>query len=131
MMYKKGVRKLETFRNSLDSHHSLLVECLANKPKIPEGVEEFICHCCAGNISKGKIPAQAIANGLELFEVPDALANLCDLEVRLISQIIPFSKIVTLRGGTYHGVKGHSVCVPVEPDKVTLAIKRLPRKLSD
>ena len=77
------------------------------------------------------MPAQAIANGLKLHSAPEELSDLCDLEVRLIAQIIPFSKIVTLRGGAYQGVKGNSVCVPIEPDKVTLAVKQLPRQLSD
>ena len=49
----------------------------------------------------------------------------------MLSQIIPFSKIVSLRGGAYQGVKGESVCVPIEPDKVNKAIKKLPRKLSE
>ena len=48
-----------------------------------------------------------------------------------IAQIIPFSKIVGLRGGAYQGVKGESVYVPIEPERVSKTVKLLPRKLTD
>ena len=63
--------------------------------------------------------------------MPKELSDLCDLELHLISQILPFSKIVGLRGGAYQGVKGESVYVPIEPDKVAQTVKHLPRKLTD
>ena len=63
--------------------------------------------------------------------MPNELSNLCALERQLISQVIAFSKIVGLRGGGYQGVKGESVYVPIEPDKVAKTVRSLPRKLTD
>ena len=43
----------------------------------------------------------------------------------------PCSKIVGLRGGAYQGVKGESVYVPIDPDRVAKTVTHLPRKLTD
>ncbi len=77
----------------------------------------------------GKMPAQAIANDLELMPLPKELSNLCDLELQLLAQVIPFQKIVGLRGGAYQGVKGESVYVPIDPKRVSQTVTTLPRKL--
>ena len=45
----------------------------------------------------GKMPAQAIANDLELMPLPKELSNLCDLELQLLAQVIAFQKIVGLK----------------------------------
>ena len=77
------------------------------------------------------MPALAIANQLELKPLPGPLENLCDLELQLLALILPFSKIVGLRGGAYQGVKGESVYVPIEPDRISNTVSILPRKLTD
>ena len=78
-----------------------------------------------------KLPRFAIANGLELKPLPEELSKLCALERQLIAQVIAFSKIVGLRGGGYQGVKGESVYVPIDPDRIAKTVKTLPRKLTD
>ena len=59
---------------------------------------EYICVTCKRNLSnkRPKMPVQAVANGLDLLPIPDALSNLTDLERRLISLRIPFMKILSL-----------------------------------
>ena len=74
------------------------------------------------------MPSQAIANGLELKPLPEVMKTLCELEMQLLAQVIPFSKIVALRGGAYTGVKGESVYVPIEPERVAKTVKHLPQK---
>jgi hypothetical protein len=76
------------------------------------------------------MPAQAIANGLELKPQPSVIKNSCALEMRLLAQVIPFSKIVALKGAAYQGVKGESVYVPIQPDKIGKKITVLPNKLT-
>ena len=114
-----------------DKDLALTNKCLQFKPKINKEIGESICHTCSRNLKAGKLPRFAIANGLELRPVPKEIAILCDLEKQLIAQIIPFSKIVGLRGGAYQGVKGESVYVPIEPERVAKTVKLLPRKLTD
>ena len=63
--------------------------------------------------------------------MPKELSSLCALERQLIAQVIAFSKICGLRGGGYQGVKGESVYVPIDPNKVAKTVKTLPRKLTE
>ena len=137
MWRRNGVRKLDdNVKESLKSNKNtsadkVVEECLKYKPIIDEKLGEWICHTCLSNLKKGKMPAQAIANNLELKPLPSVIEDANELETRLVSPVIPFSKIVSLKGQAYQGVKGESVCIPVEPDKVAKKITKLPRKLSD
>ena len=136
MWRRNGVRKLETFKEYVQSRTDpstikLMNECLSFKPITNERLGEWLCHTYSSNLKRGKMPAQAIANDLELKPLLPVIRKLCSLEMRLNAQIIPFSKIVSIKGAAYHGVKGESVCVPIEPDKIGKKITRLPRKLSD
>ena len=79
----------------------------------------------------GRMPAQAITNGLELMPLPKELSSLCDLELQLLAQVIAFQKIVGLRGGAYQGVKGQSVYVPIDTNRVSQTVTTLPRKLTN
>ena len=106
-------------------------KCFSYPPVINKDIGEHICHTCLRNMKMGKMPAQAIANDLELMPLPKELSNLCDLELQLLAQVIPFQKIVGLRGGAYQGVKGESVYVPIDPKRVSHTVTTLPRKLSD
>ena len=42
--------------------------------------EEYICVTCDKDLKKGKMPVQAVANGLELPEIPPELQGLTRLE---------------------------------------------------
>ena len=108
----------------------LIEECLKFKPVSNTG-EEWICHTCFKNLKDGKMPAQAIANDLELKPLPPELAKLCPLEERLVAQAILFSVIVSLKGNAYTGVKGETCSVPIEPDRINATVQCLPRRLDD
>merc|ERR1739838_1133018 len=133
MFRKKGVQKLtpdlklKLLSNDLPNKKTI-EKCLSLLPIINKNIGEHICHTCLSNMKKGPMPAQAIANDLELMPLPKELSNLCDLEFQLLAQVIPFQKIVGLRGGAYQGVKGESVYVPIDPKRVSHTVTTLPRK---
>ena len=58
--------------------------------------EKYICVTCDKDLKKGKMPVQAVANGLELPEIPPELQGLTRLECRCISLRIPFMQIRAL-----------------------------------
>ena len=124
---KKSEETLKAMKNPVTI--KMINDCLKFKPL---GYEDgkWICHTCFRNLKNAKMPAQAIANDLELKSLPHEL-DVCDLEARFVAQSIPFSKIVSLKGGSYTGVKGESCCVPIEPDRVVTTVKSLPRRLDD
>ena len=134
MFRKKGVKKLNKLvllQQCDSSFRPIMEKCLSYTPKNAQENGEFICHTCNRNLKKNKMPSLALANMLELKPIPKSLLNLCDLELHLLALILPFSKTVGLRGGTYQGVKGESVYVPIDPDVVCNTVSSLPRKLTD
>ena len=73
------------------------------------------------------MPAQAVANGLELSPIPNQLFNLTDLERKLISLQIPFMKIMSLfRYGSHYKVDGPPVNVPTTLEKICKLLPRIP-----
>ena len=72
------------------------------------------------------MPKQAVCNNLALVEQPQELKYLNSLEIRLISQRIPFMKMVGLPRGKQHGIHGPAVNVPSKLDFVCKQFPRLP-----
>jgi len=75
---------------------------------------------CLRNMKMGKMPAQAIANDLELMPLPKELSNLCDLELQLLAQVIAFQKIVGLVSRIHNSLeagKCHSICMDISIQK--------------
>ena len=73
------------------------------------------------------MPAQAVANGLSLPDVPNELSNLTEIERRLISLHIPFMKILALhRAGSHFKINGPCVNVPTTLSRVCELLPRLP-----
>ena len=58
----------------------------------------YICLICHKNISKRKIPCQAVCNNLEVEAFPKVLQDLRRLEKVLISRRILFKKIAIMHG---------------------------------
>ena len=82
---------------------------------------ENICVTCHNNLKRKtpKMPAQAVANGLDLPEIPPELATLTEIERRLISLRIPFMKILAMhRAGSHFKVNGPCVNVLTTLKKV-------------
>lgn len=88
--------------------------------------KEWICHTCDRTINRGKTPAQAVCNGLEVCEVPPELATLSTLESRLLATRYPFMKLVALPRGRESGIKGSVVNVPVSALQVCNSLPHTP-----
>ena len=76
-------------------------------------------------MSRGKLPVQAKANGLQLDTVPPELNDLNTLELRLISLRIPFMKLLALPSGKQRCIHGPAVNVPSKVDNVCTLLPRL------
>ncbi|XP_078621306.1 uncharacterized protein LOC144887780 [Branchiostoma floridae x Branchiostoma japonicum] len=75
---------------------------------------------------QGRVPTQSWGNNLELDEVPPQLKDLRPLELRLISQRIPFMKLVGLPRGGQKAIHGSAVNVPTKLQTITSLLPRLP-----
>ncbi|XP_019628628.1 PREDICTED: uncharacterized protein LOC109473188 [Branchiostoma belcheri] len=78
------------------------------------------------SMCRGEMPAQAKANGLQLADIPEELQNLRPLERRLISQRIPFMKLVGLPKGQQRAIHGPAINVPAKLENVCSLLPRLP-----
>ena len=85
----------------------------------------MLCHTC----KKNHIHSIAKCNGLQLFSIPDELKNLNQLELRLLSQRIPFMKIVALPCGKQCCIHGPAVNVPTTIGFICSLLPRLPSQL--
>ena len=86
----------------------------------------WICKTCDRSLKRGVMPAQCVANNLQLSEIPPELAKLNPLEIRLISLRIPFMKMVALPVGKQRSIHGPAVNVPSKLDTVCTQLPRLP-----
>ena len=86
----------------------------------------WICNTCHGTMNRGQMPAQAWANGLQLSDPPEELRDLKPLELRLISQRIPFMKMIGLPKGQQKAIHGPAINVPTKLDSVCSLLPRLP-----
>ena len=124
----------DTVRRALAMENRYKSQCHSN---------EYICVTCNYNLRKEtpKMPAQAVANGLSLPDIPPELFGLNEIERRLISVRIPFFKIMALhRAGSHYRVNGPCVNVtstiskvcnllPILPDEAQLIPMKLKRKI--
>ena len=62
-------------------------------------MNEFICIHCRNNLrqKKPKMPDQACANGLQLYDIPQDLQNILPLERRVMSPRILFITILVMK----------------------------------
>ena len=85
----------------------------------PDNIE-YICITCYNNIlkKKHKLPAQTVANGLQLTEMPEQPQDLNDLEHCFISLHIPFMKLIALPKGKQSYINGPCINVPGKTNAV-------------
>ncbi len=87
--------------------------------------KKWVCKTCDGSLSRGVLPVQAKANGMELDDQPDELTGLNPLEKRLIALRVPFMIMVALPTGKQKCIHG-PVNVPSKVDTVCEILPRLP-----
>ena len=124
MMYRLGVQLLKEGSYTKASR-SVLNDVLCFKIKSAND-KEWICLNCHVTLKRGKMPVQAKCNNLELAPLPTELTDLNNLEIRMISQRIPFVKMVALPSGKQHGIHGPAVNVPAKLDFICTQFPRLP-----
>ena len=91
--------------------------------------EEYICVTCDKDLKKGKMPVQAVANSLELPEIPPELKGLTRLEYRCISLRIPFMQIRALPRGGQGKIRGPCVNVPATLEPISEVLPRVPEDM--
>ncbi|CAJ1057886.1 uncharacterized protein LOC117832690 isoform X1, partial [Xyrichtys novacula] len=97
-----------------------------NQCTVPdERKTEWICHTCHNHVKNGSMPKLAIANNLELADIPPELCDLNILERHLIAKCITFAKIIPLPKGRQRAIHGNVVCVPSEVQETIHALPRL------
>ena len=124
MMYRLGVQLLKE-GNYTKASRSVLNDVLCFKITSAND-KEWICLNCHVTLKRGRMPVQAKCNNLELAPLPTELTDLNDLEIRMISQRIPFVKMVALPSGRQHGIHGPAVNVPAKLDFICTQFPRLP-----
>lgn len=86
------------------------------------------CHRCVRTLRRSRTPTQAYWNSMSLDEIPPEIATLSDVEVRLLSRIIPFVKMVKLSGRFgQHGFHGQAVLFGQDVDEI---VEQLPLRMS-
>ena len=127
MMYKANVRPYHKgkFPNLTKEQRAIILEAFMYTST--DG-RTWICVTCDRTLQKGKMPRQAKANGLGLFDIPPELSQLNEVEVRLLSRRIPFMKIVALPKGKQKAIHGPAVNVPTQLDTICNLLPRLPNE---
>ena len=90
-----------------------------------ERKKEWICHTCHNHLRNGAMPNLAVANKLELADIPPELCDLNILERHLIAKCITFAKIIPLPKGQQRATQGNVLCVPSEVQETVDALPRL------
>ena len=121
LMYECGVVIFNEKKYQID-----FIDQICQFRKVSVDGKEWICRNCHISLKRGKMPTQAKCNGLSLCVIPEELKDLNPLEVRLISQRIPFMKLVSLPRGKQVGIQGPAVNVPTDLDIVCEQFPRLP-----
>ena len=91
--------------------------------------EEYICQTCSKDLKQGKMPAQAVANGLEVPDIPIELNGLTRLEVRCIGLRIPFMTLTALPKGKRGKIRGACVNVPATLEPIAQVLPRVPENM--
>jgi hypothetical protein len=90
----------------------------------------YICHNCRQTLLKGKMPAMAVQNGLQLTNL-DSDLQLTELENNLIAHMINFQYIFQLPKSRWGGTKNQMISVPVSQETIQETVNKLPRLPKD
>lgn len=123
MMYKQNVIPANKCKYT-KANYELLERVFCTERSYTS--KQWLCRTCDSALSRGNLPVQAKANGLQLDPVPDELSSLNALELRLISLRVPFMKMVALPSGKQRSIQGPAVNVPSKLDSLCTMLPRLP-----
>ena len=91
----------------------------------------YICKSCKRFISKGKMPKLNKNNGLKVYDIPEHIPQLTELESNLIANNLIFQKHHTLPKSRWNATHDRLVNVPVHDDDIPNTIEKLPRTPSE
>ena len=126
MMYKKSVVQLNKSKYTKTGSVVLQQVFSADLRHISTDGKEWVCKTCDRALTRGSMPLQAKANGLQLCDIPPELSGLNALELRLICLRVPFMKMVALPSGKQRSIHGPAVNVPSKVDTICDLLPRLP-----
>jgi len=128
VLFGKSVRR---FKQNLYSDNADVKLTLSERFRFRmKNGKEYICNTCHSSLRMEMMPCQAVANNLEIPDVPQELSVLSHLEMRCISLRIPFMKICALRKGGQGKIDGPCVNVPAKTDQlVDEVLPRVPEDL--
>ena len=106
LMYRKTVQQFQMSNYDKAPSDFVVPDSVSARDK------QWICKTCHSTLKRGRLPAQAKANKLDLDNIPVELSELNPLETRLISLRNPFMKMVALPCGKQRAIHGPAVNVP-------------------
>ena len=109
--------------------------------KVTKNGTTYICNLCRSYLKKSHIPAQAVCNNLQIFEVLAEIKSLNRLERILIARRVLFKKVTIMPKGQFPKLEGAICNIPVDTSDITnvlphgaessgLIMVKLKRKLS-
>ena len=104
MMYKRSVVPCNRSKYTKTSSTVLEQVFSSEHNYISSNGKQWVCNTCDRALSRGNLPLQAKANGLQLSPIPPELSNLNLVELRLISLRVPFMKMVALPSGKQRSI---------------------------
>ena len=81
---------------------------------------------CHQSVKAKKMPPPAVANGLQLDEIPQQLAELNSFESVFVARQIPVIKILALPCGRQKAIHGCEVNIPIEPEQLASVLPQVP-----
>ena len=87
----------------------------------------FICKVCYDYLRKGKLPPKSSLNALEVVHVPEQIRLASYLEEALISRVLLFIKIFSLRSSLMPAIKDKCIVIPLDGKDVINTVESLPR----
>ena len=85
---------------------------------------EYICLTCHSKLLKRKVPCQSVYNKLQIFELPNELAELRKLEKVIIAKRLLYEKVTIMPRGQSPKMKGTICNVPIEADDICNVLPR-------
>ena len=128
MMFYRSVTKLNVEKYNLGG---VCGRALSDRYRFKdnEKEDEYICTTCDRKLRKNEMPCQAVANGLEIPNVPRELQGLTRLECRCIGLRIPFMSIRALPKGGQGKIRGPCINVPASLEPIADVLPRIPENI--
>ena len=86
--------------------------------------KQYICITCHKKLLKETMPAQAVSNNLQIFELPSRFRDLRKLEKIIIATRLLFKKVKIMPNGQCPKIKGEICNVPRNADDICNVLPR-------